>query len=104
MKWLDRLKPPRLRLRTELTGEERLRLFSAVPDTDSCLRAVIDMLEDHLEGNFTIAIDPNQAQEKRFLAMERAGITYALLQQIEEERERGKEWREKHQIQNRKNA
>lgn len=93
--WIDRLMPARWRKRKELAGEERARLWIDVADTNPALVAVVDVLEDKLEGNFVVAIDVERPQEQRLRAMERAGIAYEVLQQIDRERAEAKEWADK---------
>lgn len=86
----QRLLPPRLRARQELSGEARLKLFAAVGDQDPCLRAVIDLLEDMIEGNAAVACSVEATPEKRLRACDRLDIATQLLNQIEVERGRSK--------------
>lgn len=90
-KFLDRLFPTRLRQRTELTPDQRLAIWAHTADQDNALRAVQDLLEDALEGNCSVAFNPDEPEAKRLLACNRAGIVCDLMRQIETERARAKQ-------------
>lgn len=89
MKFLARLLPARFRRRgsaEELSGVRRMQLFSTVQETDPAYLAIMDVLADTLEGNASVAFDPNQPQEKRLIACDRAGIAWQLMDEIEQQR------------------
>lgn len=91
MKWYERLLPARVRKRAELKGEERARLWVAVADNDSCLRAVTDVLDDLIEGNAAKAGDLSVPHDVRLEACNRLQIARQILDTIESERAAARE-------------
>ena len=94
LKFLQRLLPASRRKVAVLTPEKRLELFSTVTDTDNCLAAVLDSLQETLEGEFQIAISTAHTAEQRLRACEGMRVSYHNLQNIERERGDAKKWRE----------
>ena len=93
LSFLKRLLPAGRRKAKVLTSVERLELYSTVSDTDNCLRAVLDQLEETLEGEFQVAISTAHTPEQRLRACEGMRVSYHNLQNIEREREDAKAWR-----------
>lgn len=90
---ISRLMPARLRVRPELTPGKRTELWSTVADQDNCLRATVDQLQETLEGEFLVAIDPQRSDTERLRALEGLRIAYWMLKRIEDERDQAKAWR-----------
>ncbi len=87
---LGRLWPPRLRRTPELTGEERRLLWATVGDQDLCLRAVLDLLGDMIEGNAGVLLNPETPKDKQEVARARVSVACDILRQIEQERAQSK--------------
>jgi hypothetical protein len=96
-KFIDRLWPHRVRQVPELLPEQRLQYWSTVADNDYCLRCVMDLLGDVLEGNMAVAFDPNRPHRERIEAVNRAGIAKSLMEQMEQERATAQEIQKKRQ-------
>lgn len=90
--FLETLLPTCLRKTPPLEATERMKLLSTVPDTDNCLRAVEDLLKEHLIQEFMVAIDPQRDDLQKLRACEGMRVHYYALQELESERERAKEW------------
>lgn len=98
-RWIDRLWPARLRQKPELSPADRLRLWASVSDQDNCLVALHDLLGDLLEQNARVALSPDVPGRVAELARLRAGIAVEVMQQVEREREQGKELKEREHAQ-----
>jgi len=99
---LKRLKPERIREVPVLKDEERLRLFASVQDHDPCLKAVLDRLEETLEGEFMVAIDPRRSDNEKLRACEGLRVAYYDLQFIESARQEARAWLERQNAEARK--
>lgn len=89
---LERLLPARLRKTKPIEPDDRMRLFAQVSDGDPCLRGVIDRLQQTLETEFAVAIDPTRSDTEKLRACEGMRISYYNLTFIEQERDKAKEW------------
>lgn len=91
MNFFDRLLPERLRKRRALDDEQLLRLWAGVSDTDSCLRAVHEVLARHLAASATIAGSIHAKDPDRLRAADRMECFRQLMEEIEQHRAEAKE-------------
>lgn len=94
-KFLYGLLPESLRPRPILEKEMRMRMFATVGDHDPCLLAVVDRLQETMESDFNVAIDPTRTDLDRLRACEGLRVSYWNLHFIEKERTEAKAWKEK---------
>lgn len=97
LSWLSRLLPPALRKREVLPPDKRRELWATVSEHDNCLRAVLDRLQETLEGEFHIAIDPTRTDVEKLRALEGLRVCYYQLRMIDEERAAALEWKRENQ-------
>lgn len=76
-----------------MENEERLKLFAAVSDGDPCLRVINERLQETLQSEFMVAINPQRTDAERLRACEGCRISYWNLHFIEDEREKAKAWK-----------
>ena len=91
--FLSRLVPPLLRTREVLDDTERLRLLANCEANNPVLRAILDRLQETLEYEFHVVIDPQRSNEERLRACEGLRVSYYNLKQIEDDRLRAGELR-----------
>jgi hypothetical protein len=90
--FLEKLIPKRLRTRAELKENERLLLFSQIQDADPALRAILDRLQETLEAEFYVAIDPGRTDVEKLRSCEGMRVAFFNLKFIEDERDKARDW------------
>lgn len=93
-KWLERLRPPRLRARSPVNDAQLAEWFANVSDADPCLKGVHELLGRLLEVNFTMSGSLQVTESRRLECARNAYIAHWLMGEIERLRVLGRSRRE----------